>query len=216
MIGSIVREAAQRERPVVAFGEMVALLWEAGDVAGAIELEKLCNELCARVETFSLVCGYRSASGLATRRTARGARAGVPSCTPPCSTRRSPLSMSYSARFDPVLSGAELRRTASPPDRDRVSGGRTRAAPGCQLVISELATNAVRHARTRVLGHGSARARSASRSPFEDSSGEQPIVREPGPEALSGRGLRLIGEIAEAWGIEWTAAGKTVWARLLI
>jgi hypothetical protein len=47
-----------------------------------------------------------------------------------------------------------------------------------------------------------------------DRSGAQPIVREPGPEALSGRGLRLVGEIAEAWGIEWTATDKTVWARL--
>lgn len=44
-------------RRVRAFGEMVALLWDAGNPQGAIELEVLWNELAQR-QTFSLLCGY--------------------------------------------------------------------------------------------------------------------------------------------------------------
>src|SRR5690242_1847041 len=62
VVGSVVRaEAAASGRPVRAYGEMVALLWDAGDVTGAIELETLWNELATEVQ-FSLYCGYRSES----------------------------------------------------------------------------------------------------------------------------------------------------------
>lgn len=42
--------------PVI-FGEMVAILWEAGDVAGAIALEDRWNEFAQR-RPFDLLCGY--------------------------------------------------------------------------------------------------------------------------------------------------------------
>ena len=42
---------------VRAYGEMVGLLWAAGQVAAAIRLEEFWNELIAR-ENFSLFCGY--------------------------------------------------------------------------------------------------------------------------------------------------------------
>jgi len=44
--------------PVLAFGEMVDLLWRGDNLAGAIRLEELWNEL-ADVYRFSLVCAYR-------------------------------------------------------------------------------------------------------------------------------------------------------------
>jgi signal transduction histidine kinase len=43
--------------PIVAFGEMVALLWAEGKCEAALRLEQLWNEL-ARRHTFSLRCGY--------------------------------------------------------------------------------------------------------------------------------------------------------------
>ena len=45
------------QRRVVAFGEMVALLWADGEVDAAIRLEQLWNDL-ARTHTFSLRCAY--------------------------------------------------------------------------------------------------------------------------------------------------------------
>ena len=60
-IGRIMVNAAgasrDENRRVVAFGEMVALLWAEGQTEAAIQLEKLWNEL-ARTYSFSLHCAY--------------------------------------------------------------------------------------------------------------------------------------------------------------
>jgi hypothetical protein len=57
VIGGLLRRASLSGRPIRAYGEMVALLWDAGDVLAAIELEGLWNEL-AREVRFSLFCAY--------------------------------------------------------------------------------------------------------------------------------------------------------------
>jgi PAS domain S-box-containing protein len=60
-MGEIIARAASASRDekhrVVAFGEMVALLWAEGQSEAAIELEKLWNEL-AKTYSFSLRCAY--------------------------------------------------------------------------------------------------------------------------------------------------------------
>ena len=61
VIGATLRGAADAGTPVRAYGEMVALLWDAGDVLSAIELEEQWNAVAAEHD-FSLLCGYRSAS----------------------------------------------------------------------------------------------------------------------------------------------------------
>jgi AcrR family transcriptional regulator len=57
VIGGLLRQASQTGRPIRVFGEMVALLWEAGQVNAALELEALWNDL-ARQLPFSLFCAY--------------------------------------------------------------------------------------------------------------------------------------------------------------
>ena len=57
IIGSVIRQAGEGRHHVRAFGEMVALLWEEGNQAGAIHLEELWNDL-ARIHSFSLFCAY--------------------------------------------------------------------------------------------------------------------------------------------------------------
>jgi signal transduction histidine kinase len=56
-IGPIMRTARGGDRRVLAFGEMVALLWAEGNRDAAIRLEELWNDL-ARRETFALLCAY--------------------------------------------------------------------------------------------------------------------------------------------------------------
>jgi PAS domain S-box-containing protein len=52
------RAAAEGDHPrVVAFGEMVALLWDLGNKDGALRLEELWNQL-AHTQSFSLRCAY--------------------------------------------------------------------------------------------------------------------------------------------------------------
>lgn len=57
VIGSVVRQASVGRRRVRAYGEMVALLWEEGNKAGAIRLEELWNDL-QKIHSFSLFCAY--------------------------------------------------------------------------------------------------------------------------------------------------------------
>ena len=49
--------SAKAEQPVCVFGEMVWLLWDAGQVNAAIEVETLWNEL-GHQYPFSLLCAY--------------------------------------------------------------------------------------------------------------------------------------------------------------
>lgn len=59
VVGTLIERSVQGPplRRVHAFGEMVALLWTDGNPGGAIELERLWNDLALR-QTFSLLCGY--------------------------------------------------------------------------------------------------------------------------------------------------------------
>jgi PAS domain-containing protein len=59
-VGALVSQAAARTKPghrLVAFGEMVALLWAEGKRDATVRLEELWNEL-AEQYTFDLLCGY--------------------------------------------------------------------------------------------------------------------------------------------------------------
>lgn len=57
LVGGLLCTARESGRSVRAYGEMVALLWDAGDVLAAIELERLWNELGRKLQ-FSLFCSY--------------------------------------------------------------------------------------------------------------------------------------------------------------
>ena len=58
IVGSLIVEAAEGDRHVRAFGEMVALLWAAGNTSAAIRLEELWNDLHHTARPFSLLCAY--------------------------------------------------------------------------------------------------------------------------------------------------------------
>ncbi|HWB67164.1 MAG TPA: MEDS domain-containing protein, partial [Mycobacteriales bacterium] len=58
-IAGPVRAAVAGGQRLSAYGEMVAVLWQAGDVTGALELERLWNAL-QRDVPFTLLCGYPS------------------------------------------------------------------------------------------------------------------------------------------------------------
>ncbi|MBV8993614.1 MAG: MEDS domain-containing protein [Pseudonocardiales bacterium] len=56
-VEKVIYRAAAGTRNVRIYGEMVAVLWDQGNVAAAIELERLWNDLAAR-HPFSLFCAY--------------------------------------------------------------------------------------------------------------------------------------------------------------
>jgi hypothetical protein len=205
VVGSLVRQAAQTGRGIKAYGEMVALLWEAGHVLGAIELEKLWNGLAAEL-SFSLFCAYHihSAAGEehaeALHEVCRLHTAVIDDAR--ARFRAGPDAPFAARRF---LAGLLGRR----PYGNRVN------PHDAQLVVSELATNAVIHAGTP-FSVGVRYDGSAVRISVQDWSSMQPIMRESNPDALSGRGLRLIAMVSRAWGIDYGPDGKTVWAELAL
>ena len=84
------------------------------------------------------------------------------------------------------------------------------------LVVSELAGNCALHARTPFTVRV---ALSGDRVRLEVSDGSrQPLtVRGYGPESATGRGLRLVDELASGWGVDARPEGqegKTVWVDL--
>ena len=84
------------------------------------------------------------------------------------------------------------------------------------LLISELVTNAVLHARTNGLGlslqlevHGT-----WLRIEVHDADLSGPQPRTPAGLEESGLGLVLVDALADSWGVRETPAGKAVWAEL--
>jgi anti-sigma regulatory factor (Ser/Thr protein kinase) len=82
-----------------------------------------------------------------------------------------------------------------------------------QLLVSELVTNALVHARSDVrldVGHHRARLRVS----VEDHSTRQPSQREQSTLSVHGRGLQLVDALAVDWGVTQTRRGKSVWFEL--
>ena len=84
------------------------------------------------------------------------------------------------------------------------------------LVVSELATNAVLHARTAFRVRLTI-SRDVARIEVEDSAGGRPVMRHFSNRATSGRGLRLVDGLSRAWGVKpgKSGRGKVVWAEII-
>jgi anti-sigma regulatory factor (Ser/Thr protein kinase) len=121
--------------------------------------------------------------------------------------------------------GAPLRTTHLPPRPESVPAARhfasdaasemgaKRTVTDTELLVSELATNAVLHARTpmrvSVLLHDD-----RVRVEVRDDDPTLPEQRQPDPLSPGGRGIMLVELLARAWGINHNERGKTVWFEL--
>ena len=81
-----------------------------------------------------------------------------------------------------------------------------------ELLASEILTNAVVHGPA----DGHVTVRTAYRDgtfsvAVSDESPALPVLREPEPTAISGRGLHVVDSSAAAWGVDPRPGGKTVW-----
>jgi anti-sigma regulatory factor (Ser/Thr protein kinase) len=205
VVGGLVREIEADGRRLIAYGEMVAVLWEAGNVVGALELEELWNRLLD-TNRFSLLCAY------------------------PASIVGEGLSDVCELHSD-VLVGApaETRdaRVTLPPAADSVSASRRFVAESLErwgyailgndvvLTVSELASNAVLHARTPFAVSVSERD-GMIRVGIEDTNAELPRPERPATDISNGRGLMLVEALAQRWGTEPRDRGKLVWAEFAV
>ena len=83
------------------------------------------------------------------------------------------------------------------------------------LLVSELVTNAVRHARgTDVITVDLHAGRAWLRIEVQDTDRHWPQPRIPDGFDESGFGFILVDALASSWGVRETEAGKAVWAEL--
>ena len=82
-----------------------------------------------------------------------------------------------------------------------------------RLLTSELVTNAVLHARTEMTLAVEQTAQGV-RISVTDSSPVPPSLRHHSTTATTGRGLRLLDQLAREWNVEEDDRGKTVWFTL--
>jgi anti-sigma regulatory factor (Ser/Thr protein kinase) len=80
-----------------------------------------------------------------------------------------------------------------------------------ELMVSELATNGIRHGRTSfelVIERTDGEIRVA----VTDRGSGTPQMRFPGPDEPTGRGLQIVDMLSDRWGVDHeSGAGKTVW-----
>lgn len=82
------------------------------------------------------------------------------------------------------------------------------------VIVSELASNAALHARGQQFSIRICTEGDGVRLEVQDSSVRLPQQRSHSSEATTGRGLRLVAELATDWGVVPAATGKTIWALL--
>lgn len=81
------------------------------------------------------------------------------------------------------------------------------------LLVSELAANAVLHARTPFTVEVS-ESIGTLRISVRDSNVSLPVLKLYSPEASTGRGLKLVETMAHRWGVDPCPDGKVVWFEL--
>ena len=213
VVGSVLRRAASRWGRVWMFGEMVPRLWESGDVSAAVEVEGMLNDLLREVP-FRLYCACPSQA--------------VYELPRPEVVRH--VCRLHSAVFPPERRVAVpgLEEAAQEFPAEMVSPGAARrflcaALRGASLdpemvadaalVVTELAANALLHVRSAfrvALAWGPG----VVWVSVQDPSSVQPVRRGDEQLTMSGRGLGLVGALANRWGVEVLPEGKVVWAEL--
>jgi anti-sigma regulatory factor (Ser/Thr protein kinase) len=82
-----------------------------------------------------------------------------------------------------------------------------------ELLATELVANVVTHVGAPMTIRIQ-RTSSVMRVEIEDPSTEIPVVRHPDAAEEHGRGVLLVDQLANAWGVEPRTDGKTVWFEL--
>jgi anti-sigma regulatory factor (Ser/Thr protein kinase) len=87
------------------------------------------------------------------------------------------------------------------------------ASDDAEVLVSELATNAILHARTEFTVEVSRR-EDRIRVRVHDLSRLVPRQRFYGADATTGRGIRLVATLSSDWGVDPEGTGKAIWFEL--
>ena len=217
VIGGVLDTARAGASTVRAFGEMVALLWDQGNVSGAIALESLWNGL-AEKHQFSLLCAYpTTALGGATLGDVHEVCHAHSEVLPPESYGyRLPAADEDDAatRSDVFVAVPEAVAAARCFVRGALeTWGEDHLVWDGTLIVSELATNAVIHGDSPFRA-SITRSAGVVRIAVEDAGPGLPRSRSAPADALDGRGIAIVEELSQRWGCDRSDGGKVFWAEL--
>jgi anti-sigma regulatory factor (Ser/Thr protein kinase) len=214
VVGGVIGAAAKTGRRVRAFGEMVALLWDDGNVQAAIDLEWLWNAL-ADEHSFVLFCAYPLRSMLegdlaaVTHVCASHSELLPPASYNTFATRDGDAAVDESSRiFVPVVSAINASRAFVAEKLEAWDAGDITA--DAQIAMSELATNVVTHTRSAFRVTVSRRD-DAIRLAVQDLDMKEPISPVRSADTIGGLGLVLVEGLCTSWGTEYGPDGKLVW-----
>jgi len=212
VVASRVRDAVGRGGVARAYGELVELLWTQGRVAAAVELEEQWDRLGAELP-FKLFCAYsmpslQQAEDLDAFNTVCHLHTGVvapgdddiDAGPAPCAVRAFPASRTAPRAARRFVADAAATWGVS------VDGD-------AALIVSELATNAVVHARSPFTVTMTAEG-GVVRLAVRDESADLRAGSESDLLAESGRGLGLVAALATRWGVRRLDGAKEVWAEV--
>lgn len=210
VIGAAIAGLARRvQGPLFAYGEMVGLLWDVGDVEAVIALEELWNDLLADV-AFALLCGYPAA---ALDEGSTGSVARV------CDTHSKVISWlpapasSHAARAFGKSSQSPGRARGFVADVLRTWGAEDEFYDDAALIVTELAVNAIKHAQSGFTVSLD-RLDAGIRVTVGDAARTPPVRLSTDVRDASGRGLLLVEAVSQSWGSSPAEGGKLVWAEL--
>jgi anti-sigma regulatory factor (Ser/Thr protein kinase) len=221
-VRELLSTAAAAGVPVRAFGEVVSVLWQSGHVQAAIEVELCWNDIL-RERPLALLCAYPTgafdsaqlvdvqricdlhtdlvpATVGAVGAVGASASAGRLATTHACSRVYLPTPESVPAARHFVV---DVLR----------SWGHDALVPDAALIVSELATNALRHAGS-VFRAVVDRRGGGLRIGIEDSTTAPLEPREATIDDLDGRGAHIVEALSRRWGHHPVMGGKVVWAEL--
>ncbi|MFI1409295.1 ATP-binding protein [Streptomyces sp. NPDC020707] len=127
-----------------------------------------------------------------------------------------PLALQYDCLdYTPLPRSVTLARRRA--HRLLADWGHPELAPDAALLVSELGSNAVLHGslRERLFRVELTLTEQVVRIAVSDPKGElRPNLREATADDMFGRGLLIVGQVADRWGVHTLTVGKSVWCEL--
>lgn len=218
LFAAFVAAVAPVDGPAInAFGEMVAVLWERGEVEAALQLEELWSTALAGRHPIRLLCAYPGSvladADLAAVARMCGLHDHVSLAGPhpgPGRPATDEHAVSSTVHLPVPPSVGSVRRFV----RDALAAwGLDHLVGDAVLVTSELATNAVTHGsspfRTSLTRTGD-----VVRVSVEDGSSAWPRRHQALPGDQDGRGMDIVAVLSLRTGCDATPGGKVAWAEL--
>jgi len=203
------RQIPREVAPVHIFCELGAALWERGEVTAALDLESMSNSLRV-MQPVSVLCAYPESAlaGMAEmERACREHTAVVEAPSFPDAPAEANASTVSAAVLPPAPAACrtarQLVRAAFARD------GRATATDAAELVLAELAANAVLHACSTFTAevsfcNGAAHLAVTDAAPLPSGWTGFPVARD--------HGLGLVAALANDWAVQPLKGGKIVWA----